>query len=211
MFTGLVETLGTIAATKPDGPGKLLGIEAPQIAGELVLGESVAINGCCLTVVRRDTRSADFQAGPETLSKTVLGDLRVGDRVNLERAMSADGRFGGHLVQGHVDGVGSIRSSQKDGEWITMWFSAGELAREMVPKGSVAVDGISLTVVDVSADAFSVALIPHTLAHTTLGFKKVGSRVNLETDVLGKYVLRYLRGLTSGGLTVEKLREAGFA
>ena len=191
MFTGLVETLGTVRRLAADDAGRLLVIAAPRIAPELQIGESVAVNGACLTVVQRDSEAFAFQAGPETLRRTNLGELAVGDRVNLERALRLNDRLGGHFVQGHIDGVGRIADRQRQGDWETVWFScAPELTRCIVSKGSVAVDGISLTVVDVTADRFSVALIPHTLALTTLGFKPVGAAINLETDILAKYVAK---------------------
>lgn len=191
MFTGLVETLGTVRRLDADDAGRLLVVAEPGIAPELQIGESVAVNGTCLTVVRRDLETFAFQAGPETLRRTNLGELAVGDRVNLERALRLSDRLGGHFVQGHIDGIGQIADRQRQGDWETVWFSCGpELTRCMVAKGSVAVDGVSLTVVEVAADRFSVALIPHTLALTTLGFKPVGAAVNLETDVLAKYVAK---------------------
>jgi riboflavin synthase len=200
MFTGLVETLGIVEALSPEGAGSRLSVRAPEIAGQLVLGESVAINGACLTVVSRDDAAFAFQAGPETLARTNLGMLKPGDRVNLERSLRVGDRLGGHLVQGHIDAVGSIDERRPDGDWLTVWFRCPPaLTAEMVSKGSVAVDGISLTVVDVTADRFSVALIPHTLALTTLGFKQPGDSVNLETDVLGKYVVKYLRNFSFPG------------
>jgi riboflavin synthase len=193
MFTGLVEALGTVRELADEGAGRRLVVAAPTFARELALGESVAVNGACLTVVARDDESASFQAGPETLRRTNLGELTAGDRVNLERALRLSDRLGGHLVQGHVDGVGRVAARLPQGEWLTVWFSCpAELAAQMVSKGSVAVDGVSLTLVDVEAARFSVALIPHTLAATTLGFKDVGSPVNLETDLLAKYVWKCL-------------------
>jgi len=158
------------------------------------LGESVAINGCCLTAVTIDENRWTFQAGSETLSKTNLGRLRAGDAVNLERALPVDGRLGGHFVQGHVDGVGQVERIEREGDWITMWFRLPEaLLRQLVPKGSIAVDGVSLTVVQIVGNCFSVALIPHTLEMTTLGLRKPGDEVNIETDILGKYVQQLLR------------------
>jgi riboflavin synthase len=206
MFTGLVEALGTVERVEAEADGRALVLAAP-FAAELAPGDSVAINGACLTVVAAG-RTARFQAGPETLRRTNLGELRPGDRVNLERALRVGDRLGGHLVQGHVDGLGRVASRERQGEWEVVWFSApAELAAQMVPKGSVAVDGVSLTLVDVTDDGFSVALIPHTLEHTTLGFKRPGASVNLETDVLAKYVWKCLRG---GGVTPETLKQAGF-
>jgi riboflavin synthase len=213
MFTGLVEGRGLVhdvradrAATlaerpvqtagepakphAPSSPPIRLTIEAsPEMGSEVRLGESVAINGCCLTVVAVDGRLWSFQAGSETLSKTNLGRLGAGDAVNLERALAVGERLGGHFVQGHVDGVGRVERIERDGEWIKMGFRVERgLSAQMVPKGSVAVDGVSLTLVDVRPDSFSVALIPHTLAATTLGLRKPGDEVNIETDLIGKYV-----------------------
>jgi riboflavin synthase len=195
MFTGLVEALGVVSRLDSDGDGRLLGVVEPTLAPQLALGESVAINGACLTVVARDDTSFRFQVGPETLRRTNLGELTPGDRVNLERALRMGDRLGGHLVQGHVDGLGHIASRERQGDWELVWFRCPEeLAAQMVSKGSVAVDGVSLTLVDVTRDGFSVALIPHTLANTTLGFKTAGAAVNLETDLLAKYVWKCLKG-----------------
>jgi riboflavin synthase len=191
MFTGLVEVLGTVRQLLPAEAGRELVIAAPGLYGDAVLGESVAINGACLTVVKHDSETLRFQVGPETLSRTNLGQLQPGDRVNLERSMRMGDRLGGHLVQGHIDGLGEVSRRLQDGEWVTMWFRcAHELTAQMVSKGSIAVDGISLTLVEVTGTEFSVALIPHTLAMTTLGFKGPGDRVNLETDLLAKYVAK---------------------
>jgi riboflavin synthase len=148
-----------------------------------------------LTVVAHDGETCRFEVGPETLQRTNLGELRVGDRVNLERSLRMGDRLGGHWVQGHIDGVGRLERRVPDGPWLGVWFTCPpELAAQMVPKGSVAVDGISLTLVDVAANGFSVALIPHTLDNTTLGFKQPGDAVNLETDILAKYVWKCLEG-----------------
>ncbi len=193
MFTGLVESLGTVREVVFDGPGCRLAV-ATETAAELTVGESVAVNGACLTVVVCDDQTCRFQLGPETLQRTNLGELRPGDRVNLERALRLSDRLGGHLVQGHIDGVGRVAERIEEGEWVTVWFTCPpELAAQMVPKGSVAVDGVSLTLVEVGDDRFSVALIPHTLAQTTLGFKGPGDAVNLETDLLAKYVWKCLQ------------------
>jgi riboflavin synthase len=194
MFTGLVEALGTVRAVEADGAGTNLTVAAPELARESAVGDSVAVNGCCLTVVARDAEAFRFQAGPETLARTNLGELTAGDRVNLERALRLGDRLGGHIVQGHVDGQGRIAERACQGDWELVWITCPPaLAAQMVPKGSVAVDGVSLTLVDVGAERFSVALIPHTLAHTTLGFKRPGQTVNLETDVLAKYVGKMLQ------------------
>ena len=194
MFTGLVEGQGEITEVVPEEDAIRLSIDAGDSIGSgLAIGDSVCINGCCLTVVNLIGTVADFQAGTETLSKTNLGRLEPGHRVNLERSLPVDGRLGGHIVQGHVDGTGSVSSIDQDGEWVTMWFEIPEsLAKFVVPKGSIAVDGISLTVVDVEQSRFSVALIPHTLEVTTLGAVSNGDPVNIETDILGRYVERLL-------------------
>jgi riboflavin synthase len=194
MFTGLVEALGTVTALTAAGAGRELTVRAPQLAPELVPGESVAVNGACLTVVARDELAFRFQVGPETLTRTNLGELTAGGRVNLERSLRVSDRLGGHLVQGHIDGVGQVAERLTEGEWVKVWFRCPpELAAQLAPKGSVAVDGVSLTLVDVGPDRFSVALIPHTLANTTLGLKGPGAAVNLETDLLGKYVWKFLQ------------------
>jgi riboflavin synthase len=192
MFTGLVKALGVVREITADNAGRTLTVANP-FAAQLTLGESVAVNGTCLTVVAHDAETCRFEAGPETLLRTNLGELHVGDRVNLERSMRVGDRLGGHWVQGHIDGVGRLERRLADGQWLSVWFScAPELATQMVPKGSVAVDGVSLTLVDVTANGFSVALIPHTLDNTTLGLKQPGDAVNLETDILAKYVWKCL-------------------
>ncbi|MFK7778647.1 MAG: riboflavin synthase [Gimesia sp.] len=194
MFTGLVEARGTVQRLEKNGSSIDLTLEISElITNDAHIGDSVAINGCCLTVVEISDGCLKFQAGSETLTKTNLGKLSEGDQVNIERPLAANARLGGHFVQGHVDGVGSIQSIDRDGEWITMWFTVPKtLALQMVPKGSVTVDGISLTIVDCQPTAFSIALIPHTLEVTTLGQKQVGSVVNIETDILGKYVQKLI-------------------
>ncbi len=205
MFTGLVEALGTVRSLTEEGDAKRLVVEVPPAFLEGAssnnwLGDSVAINGCCLTVVAANGVLWSFQAGYETLAKTNLGRLNVGDAVNLERAMPADGRFGGHIVQGHVDGVGRVAAIDARSEFADYTFEVPTaLAAQMVEKGSVAVDGISLTLVRVTATTFRVMLIPHTLAVTTLGRRKVGDEVNIETDVLAKYVAKLLAFATPSG------------
>ena len=199
MFTGIIEGLATVHRVRDEGAGRTLELSVP-FAREVQIGESIAINGACLTAVACDERSCTFEAGPETLSRTNLGELHEGDRVNVERALKLSDRLGGHFVQGHIDGTGQIDARQRDGEWETIWFRCAEsLTMQMVPKGSIAVDGISLTLVDVEANRFSVALIPHTLACTTLGFKQVGATVNLETDLIGKHVWKLVQVLRGRG------------
>ena len=159
--------------------------------GPVRVGGSVAINGCCLTVVEAPPGEWAFEAGPETLRRTNLGELNEGSLVNLERSLAVGDLLGGHFVTGHVDGVGTVGRRDDDGDWTTMWFRyPAALAGQLASKGSIAVDGVSLTLVDVEADQFSVALIPHTLQVTTLGRRQVGDRVNLESDLLAKYVER---------------------
>lgn len=189
MFTGLVQALGSISEARNMNGGRRLRVIEPSIAPELQLGESVAVCGACLTVVAKDGDTFDFDVGPETLAKTVLGSLAVGDRVNLERSLRVGDALGGHFVTGHVDCVGTILEEQTTGEWLTIWFSfPEEFGALLVSKGSVAVDGVSLTVVEALADRFRVMLIPHTRTNTTLGMKKPGSAVNLEFDLLAKHV-----------------------
>lgn len=196
MFTGLVEALGTVGGIEADGTGRLLEVVEPRLARDLAIGDSVAVNGTCLTVVRRSEQSFAFQVVPETLRCTNLGELQTGDRVNLERALAVGDRLGGHIVQGHVDGVAHLARRDKQQEWETVWFDCpAGLTRHMISKGSVAVDGISLTLVDVSPASFSVALIPHTLQLTTLGFKQAGATVNIEVDLFAKYIWKYLERL----------------
>ena len=193
MFTGIVEALAKAVSVEPRGPARRLVIGHPETARAARLGDSIAINGCCLTVVEKTEEDLAFEAGPETLACTNLGALTSGDQVNLERSLTASSQLGGHFVLGHIDATGSVARSELDGEWVTKWFQVPlQIAAQLVPKGSVAVDGVSLTVVDVLTDQFSVALISYTLEHTTLGFRNVGDTVNLETDVLGKYVAKFL-------------------
>jgi riboflavin synthase len=193
MFTGLVQRLATVQQITPEGPGVRLTLTEADLAQQAALGDSIAVNGCCLTVVEISRDTLAFEAGPETLAKTTLNALAAGDQVNLESSLCLGDTLGGHLVSGHVDGVGSVVQRDEDAEWVTFWIQVpGELARQMASKGSVAVDGVSLTLVEVQADRFSVALIPHTLGVTTLGTRRVGDRVNIETDLLAKYVQRQL-------------------
>ena len=193
MFTGIVETVGEVAALVPSGDLMRVEVRAPDIAGSVAIGDSIAVNGCCLTAVPAPEGSLAFEAVKETLDCTSLGDLSVGSRVNLERALRADARLDGHIVQGHVDGTGRVRELERRGDDVRLFVECGEaVLDDLVEKGSVAIDGVSLTVVGVGEGGFDVALIPHTLAVTTLGERRSGDRVNLETDILGKYVRRFL-------------------
>ncbi len=191
MFSGIVEALGTVAELRSEPPGCRLVIREPKIAAETAVADSISVNGCCLTVVETDDESMHFEAGPETLARTNLGKLQTGSPVNLERALAVGDRLGGHFVSGHIDGTGELIEREDLGEWSNFWFSVPrELAVQMASKGSIAIDGVSLTIVDCEPDQFSVALIPFTLAVTTLGPLKAGDTVNLETDILAKYVQR---------------------
>jgi riboflavin synthase len=191
MFTGLVQSLANVTDVVPEPPGVRLVIREPRIVARSKIGDSVALNGCCLTVVSIDGDQLGFQAGEETLSRTNLGQLLPGHVVNVETSLRAGDPIGGHYVTGHIDAVGTVDERRDDIEWCTMWFRAPPAQlKQMASKGSIAVDGVSLTLVDVEDERFSVALIPHTLAATTLGRRKVSDQVNLETDVLAKYVQR---------------------
>ena len=203
MFTGLVETIGTVAAVTERPPGRLLTIATDAFAVDnsptdkpVAIGDSIAINGCCLTVIRINdgSREFEFEAGEETLSRTNLGQLNSGSRVNLERSLAVGDRLGGHYVTGHIDAVGTLIDRRDDPPWANLEFSIPvEFTGQVVSKGSIAVDGISLTVVEAKDESFSVALIPHTLSETTLGERSIGDHVNLETDILAKYVERSLQ------------------
>lgn len=190
MFTGLIEAMGTLAS----GEGPCLRFTCP-FAAQLALGESVSVSGVCLTVEAHDTSSFTVTAIPTTLRRTSLGTLRVGDPVNLERATPVGGRLGGHIVQGHVDGVGRLIERRPDAEWEILRFSAPpEVLRYIVPRGSIAIDGVSLTVAERDAGGFSVGIIPHTASVTTLGRLTAGTAVNLEADVIAKYVEGLIQG-----------------
>ena len=216
MFTGIIEAIGTIRGYSPRADGARALIGAGPLTEGLRVGDSIAVDGACLTVtaLKGDGFTCDLSA--ETLARTTLRTLRVGARVNLERPLRLGDRLGGHLVTGHVDAVGQIadRVPQGDGEFMRFRFPPG-LAPLLVMKGSIAVDGISLTVAELERDTLGVALIPHTLHHTTLGGKRVGDPVNLEADLLGKHVARLLAGradaLGQEGLTLASLKEHGFA
>jgi riboflavin synthase len=196
MFTGLVHHLGTVEEIRNQPPGQRLVIRSPDIAGSVAIGDSVCVNGCCLTAVAIESSMVAFECGPETLARTTLGRLSVGARVNLEQAIKVGERMGGHFVTGHVDTVASLAIRHDELEWSKMWFEAPAAAlAQMAAKGSVCLDGVSLTLVDVDEHRFSVALIPHTLANTSLGALDVGTALNVETDVLAKYVQQHLERL----------------
>lgn len=193
MFTGLVETMGRVKAISPDDKGGVrLSLEVPSFK-EVELGESISVNGVCLTVVAWQNQIADFQLAPETLRKSNLGMLQAGCFVNLERALKMGDRLGGHWVQGHVDGVGVLKHRRADGEWELFEFQCDtDLTRYMVKKGSICLSGVSLTLVDVTTNGFSIALIPHTLSVTTFGQLQTSDKVNIEVDILAKYVEKLL-------------------
>jgi riboflavin synthase len=194
MFTGIIEEMGAITVLKKTLAGTRLTILASAVMGDLKIGDSVSVDGICLTVVSRSERDFSVEVSPETLSVTTLGNFAVGLPVNLERAMRLNERIGGHLVAGHVDGVGVIRSRHQDSNAIVFTIGAPpEILRYCVAKGSITVDGISLTINDVSEKGFSVAIIPHTAKATTIGLKQVNDPVNLESDLIGKYVERLLQ------------------
>ena len=207
MFTGLVERMGTVVAAEPRPVGLSLVVDAGPLAEGIALGGSVAVNGACLTVVSIDGERLAFQVGPETLKRTNLGVVVVGDAVNLERPLRMGAELGGHWVQGHVDALGKVSAREASSDWEIVRFLAPEkLLAMMVPQGSITVDGVSLTVVSVEKDSFSVMLIPHSLAVTTLGRRKIGDPVNLETDILARYLWKALDHLIP-----VHLRQAGLS
>ena len=215
MFTGLIEEVGTLRAVRRGAHSAVLSIGAETVLSGLKTGDSVAVNGVCLTATTVDAGGFTADVMHETLNRSSLGALVPGSPVNLERAMAANGRFGGHMVAGHIDGTGTICAIRPDDNavWYTVQTSP-ELLRYIVEKGSITIDGISLTVASVTETGFSVSAIPHTAAVTTLGEKRVGDTVNLETDIIGKYVEKLLRPTetTSAGgrVTLEFLAENGF-
>jgi len=215
MFTGLIEGVGEVRSVAPSGGlgGGALAVDLGELADDCRLGDSIAINGACLTVTRLDGMLATFGLSAETLAMSTLARLRPRAKVNIERAMQAGARFGGHIVQGHVDGIGTVRAINRSGEFADIEIGVGaELLDQMVPKGSVAIDGVSLTIAQLGPEGFRVAAIPETLNRTTLGGARIGQQVNIEIDVIVKVVRRQLeRIVPSGpGLTVERLKEMGF-
>jgi riboflavin synthase len=218
MFTGIIEGLGTLEAVKAGGQGRQLALAADFDLAGTKIGDSIAVNGACLTVVRLQGRRFDVDVSPETMARTTFRNAKVGERLNLERALRLSDRLDGHLVSGHVDGVGRLEKRETLSNAIVLGFSVPEeLSRYMIRKGSVAVDGISLTINDCTAGAFQVSIIPHTAAITTIGFKAVGAQVNIETDIIGKYVERFVAGerrpegeRAGGGVDMRLLAKSGF-
>ena len=214
MFTGIVEEKGTVKNIQRSGSSSYIRVSARKVMEDIHLGDSIAVNGVCLTVTDFDNESFQADVMTETLERSSLGSLRAGSHVNLERAMSAEGRFGGHIVSGHIDGTGVISDIRNDG--IAVWYTVSapaEIMRYIVEKGSVAIDGISLTVAKVTESSFSVSVIPHTAEQTILSSKKNGDTVNLENDIIGKYVEKLMRPepeKAKSGITMEQLLRNGF-
>lgn len=213
MFTGIIEELGTVERWEARGVGARLTVRCVKVLEDTAPGSSIAVNGVCLTAATVASGTFSAEVSPETLRRTNLGDLRPGARVNLERPLAASGRLGGHIVQGHVDATGELVSLEALGDenwWLTVRFP-GELSPYIVEKGSIAIDGISLTVAALEGDLLSAAIIPHTYENTTLHACRPGARLNLECDILAKYVARLLgRTERPSALTVERLRELGY-
>lgn len=209
MFTGIIEEIGAVSTRS----GAKVTILAREVLHGVQLGDSIAVDGACLTVTAFDAESFTVQISPETFARTTLGRLKAGEAVNLERAMQLGGRLGGHFVLGHVDGVGKVERVRPEGEFQLWTFRApDDVAKYLVPKGSVTIDGISLTVVEPAGDTFSVAVIPATLSKTTLSRKRPGEAVNMEADMIGKHIFHYLkRGGGKGGVTADLLAQHGFA
>lgn len=220
MFTGIIETVGKVAGIDQQGEAIRLTVSAGKVAEDVALGDSVAVNGVCLTVTHYEPPFVTFDAVYETMRKTTLGQLGIGDSVNLERSLPVGGRLGGHIVQGHVDGTGRVASIRPIGNsWFVYIDATPELMRYIVTKGSVAVDGISLTVAESADRTFALSIIPHTWEHTSLREKHAGDAVNIETDILGKYVEKMLGGYLAGadraaersGVTMDLLARAGYS
>lgn len=217
MFTGIIEEIGTIKAISSGSASAILSIGATKVLEDVHLGDSIAVNGVCLTVTSFTATSFTADVMHETLVRSSLKSLKSGDKVNLERAMSANGRFGGHIVAGHVDGLGNIRDIEQDDNAIWYTISApAEILRYIVEKGSIAIDGISLTVAYVDNHVFKVSIIPHTASHTTLYYRKAGDIVNLENDCVGKYIEKFMQPYndnkekTKSNITAEFLLQNGF-
>lgn len=205
MFTGLIEEIGTIKSINDLGGGKRIAVNAKHIMDDLNIDDSVAIQGVCLTVVSYDEKSFELEAVEETFRKTTMGHLKSRDEVNLERAMKLGGRLGGHLVQGHVDTIGKVKQIIPERTGILVWISfKEEYSKYIVPVGSICVDGVSLTVAEVTGNSFKISVIPHTWSVTTLKDLKIGSSVNLEFDIIGKYVEKMLGGKHQASSGLEK-------
>ncbi|MFP4644253.1 MAG: riboflavin synthase [Spirochaetales bacterium] len=214
MFTGLIEEIGTVRESTPISGGKRLVIESSVVVGDLAIGDSVSVDGVCQTAVAVASRTFSCEAVGETLDKTTLGALQSGARVNLERAMRADTRMGGHMVQGHVSGLGYVTGVQRRGDnWLLLIDLPESLLPLMVPEGSVAVQGVSLTVAHISGREIGINVVPHTADHTNLVMHKSGDSVNIETDILGRYVARMLSAYTTGEgkLDISELAKWGYA
>lgn len=197
MFSGIVEGLGEVVKVEELGRGIRLFVGLKGLAGDAEVGDSISVNGVCLTVAGRDGETVSFDIMPESLNRTNLGELEGGDRVNLEGSLRVGDRIGGHFVTGHIDGTGKLVKAEEDGEFKKLWISAGkDVTGMLIPKGSVALDGASMTVVDIGADRFSVCCIPRTLEITTLGLRKPGEQVNIEIDMIGKWVKKLLGSLS---------------
>lgn len=213
MFTGIIEHLGKVKQVKLQASSAIIVVDVGTLSDDVNPGDSIAINGACLTVTQIKDSEVYFDVSTETLSKTTIGGLKTSDNINIERSLKMGDKLGGHFVTGHVDGVGVINKVENEPGQCTVWFSVSEeLTNMMIKKGSVAVDGISLTIVEIREGLFSVALIPYTLEATTLGFKKAGQKVNIETDMLGKWVKRILtvNESTTSGITEDLLKKKGF-
>ncbi len=211
MFSGIVEDVGTVASSKSRGSGKVLGVDTSLPLDQVRIGDSLSVSGACLSVTEKAGKRFLTHVSGETLARTTLGTMRVGARVNLERSLPLSGRLDGHLVYGHVDGTGTVREVRRTGESRVFHIRVDpSIMKFVVFKGAVAVDGVSLTVAAVHADGFDVALIPLTLARTTFGGMRPGDAVNVETDIVGKYVLRHLEG-QGGGISLDFLKKQGFA
>ncbi|MDH4163546.1 MAG: riboflavin synthase [Nitrospirota bacterium] len=212
MFTGIIEEMGSVRSLRRSGGSARLTLSASRVLAGTILGDSICVNGVCLTVVEMSASEFSADVAVETLKVTNLGDLTPGSNVNLERALQLSARIGGHLVSGHVDAVGRLRERREEGNgWRVLFDAPDAVLRYVIKKGSIAIDGISLTVADLDPAGFSVAMIPHTAKLTTLGHKKAGDTVNLEADIIGKYVERLLGGRAEGGVSLELLKKSGFA
>ncbi|MHC4742269.1 MAG: riboflavin synthase [Planctomycetota bacterium] len=213
MFTGLIQGICTVKSARMGAGAMVLTVDLGKLAGEAGIGDSIAINGVCLTVSKIAGSCADFEVSGETLARSTISALKSGSKVNAEAALKPTDRFGGHFVQGHIDGTATIKHVQRQGEFADIEFAAGpELLDQMVAKGSVAVDGVSLTIAAMGRGGFTVAVIPQTLHSTTLGIAKAGDSVNIETDIIVKTVKKQLENILpqKGGLSVERLKELGF-